>query len=156
DAAAHRALQARAAPGHFAGAGRAGRRGRHDQPAQWGAHPRPRGVGAAGAAAAGEFLPPRHPPPRARAGRGEARRLLRFRPVTPLTPLNPLNPPVLFLDFDNTITVGDVLDGIIERFSPDAAWRGWEDEWRAGRLSAADCLSRQVGALRVTREALLG
>ena len=60
----------------------------------------------------------------------------------------------LFFDFDNTLTTGDVLDGIIETFSPDEAWRDWEKAWAAGRLPARDCLRLQVENLRVTRDDL--
>ena len=63
--------------------------------------------------------------------------------------------PVLFFDFDNTLTPGDVLDQVIEKFSPDEAWRDWENAWEDGHLSAQDCLRRQVGNLRVSRDALL-
>lgn len=59
--------------------------------------------------------------------------------------------PALFFDFDNTLTAGDVLDKVIEAFSPDDAWRLWESEWDGGRLSARECLQRQVEGLRVTR-----
>ena len=59
--------------------------------------------------------------------------------------------PVLFFDYDNTLTSGDVLDQVIERFSPNEAWRDWENDWQDGRLSAQECLSRQVGNLRVSR-----
>ena len=31
--------------------------------------------------------------------------------------------PVLFFDFDNTLTSGDVLDQVIEAFSANEAWR---------------------------------
>src|SRR4051812_20672798 len=63
--------------------------------------------------------------------------------------------PALFLDFDNTITCGDVLDRVIERYSADDAWREWETEWQAGRMSTAECLSRQVGNLRASPEELV-
>jgi len=63
--------------------------------------------------------------------------------------------PVLFFDFDNTLTRGDVLDQAIEEFSPDDAWRHWEDEWAKGRLGARDCLQRQVASMRVPRATLL-
>ena len=43
--------------------------------------------------------------------------------------------PAVFFDFDNTITLGDVLDTVIERFSPQATWKEWEAEWQAGRMS---------------------
>ncbi len=63
--------------------------------------------------------------------------------------------PVLFFDFDNTLTPGDVLDDVIAEFSPNDAWREWEQAWAEGRMSARDCLQRQVENLRVSREALL-
>jgi 2-hydroxy-3-keto-5-methylthiopentenyl-1-phosphate phosphatase len=63
--------------------------------------------------------------------------------------------PALFFDFDNTLTRGDVLDAVIEAFSPNDAWRAWEREWENGRLSARECLQRQVENLRVSRAALL-
>ena len=63
--------------------------------------------------------------------------------------------PVLFFDFDNTLTEGDVLDQIIEKFSPNEAWRDWENAWAEGRLSARECLRHQVENMRVSRETLL-
>ena len=62
--------------------------------------------------------------------------------------------PALFFDFDNTLTEGDVLDQIIERFSPDQRWRDWEHEWAEGRLPARECLRLQIENLRVSRETL--
>jgi len=62
--------------------------------------------------------------------------------------------PVLFFDFDNTLTEGDILDEVIEIFSPDERWRDWEHAWAEGRLAARDCLRLQIENLRVTREAL--
>ena len=67
---------------------------------------------------------------------------------------NKRNKPALFFDFDNTLTAGDVLDQVIERFSPDESWRDWENAWEDGHLSAQECLRRQVGNLRVSRDAL--
>ena len=62
--------------------------------------------------------------------------------------------PVLFFDFDNTLTDGDILDQVIERFSPDERWRDWEHAWAEGRLAARDCLRLQIENLRVSRETL--
>jgi len=56
----------------------------------------------------------------------------------------------VFVDFDNTITVGDVLDGLIERFAVGDRWRELEREWAAGRLGARDCLDGQLRSLRGT------
>ena len=63
--------------------------------------------------------------------------------------------PVLFFDFDNTLTTGDILDQVIEEFSPNETWRDWENAWEDGRLPARDCLRLQIENLRVTREDLL-
>jgi 2,3-diketo-5-methylthio-1-phosphopentane phosphatase len=63
--------------------------------------------------------------------------------------------PALFFDFDNTLTDGDILDQVIERWSPNERWRDWEHAWAENRLSARDCLKLQVENLRVTREDLL-
>ncbi len=60
----------------------------------------------------------------------------------------------LFLDFDNTITIGDVLDAVIERFSVTERWRSWESAWKRGDLSTAECLSLQIGDLRVDADEL--
>ncbi len=62
--------------------------------------------------------------------------------------------PVLFFDFDNTLTAGDVLDELIEKFSPNDRWREWERAWLEQRLSAKDCLQHQVRNMRVSREEL--
>lgn len=61
----------------------------------------------------------------------------------------------LFLDFDNTVTIGDVLDSVIERFSPTERWRTWESAWTRGELSTSECLSLQIGDLRVDIDELI-
>lgn len=63
--------------------------------------------------------------------------------------------PAVFIDFDNTITKGDVLDEVIERFSPTQEWREWEAEWKAGNMSTPECLRRQVGGLRASMAELM-
>jgi 2,3-diketo-5-methylthio-1-phosphopentane phosphatase len=63
--------------------------------------------------------------------------------------------PALFFDFDNTLTRGDVLDALIERYSPNEAWRDWEAAWQQGRLAARECLRLQIENMRVSRERLL-
>src|SRR5438874_1814294 len=54
----------------------------------------------------------------------------------------------IFIDFDNTITIGDVLDGVIEKFASGDRWRELEAEWAAGRISARTCLDGQLRSLR--------
>lgn len=56
----------------------------------------------------------------------------------------------VFIDFDNTITCGDVLDGLIEKFAADDRWRLLEGEWAAGRIGARTCLEGQLLTLRGT------
>jgi 2,3-diketo-5-methylthio-1-phosphopentane phosphatase len=56
----------------------------------------------------------------------------------------------VFIDFDNTITLGDVLDGVIEKFSPDDQWKVLENEWEEGRIGARACLDGQLRGLRAT------
>jgi 2-hydroxy-3-keto-5-methylthiopentenyl-1-phosphate phosphatase len=56
----------------------------------------------------------------------------------------------VFIDFDNTITCGDVLDGIIEKFAIDDRWRALEASWAAGRIGARACLEGQMGVLRAS------
>lgn len=60
----------------------------------------------------------------------------------------------LFFDFDNTLTDGDLLDQLIEAYSPNEAWRDWEHAWATGHLSARDCLRLQVENMRVSRATL--
>ena len=62
---------------------------------------------------------------------------------------------VLFIDFDNTISLGDVLDGVIEKFSRTSDWQHWQTEWREGRISTLECLQRQMGDLAVDEATLL-
>ncbi len=64
--------------------------------------------------------------------------------------------PMLFFDFDNTITLGDVLDAVIERFSDTQQWREWERAWKEGRMSTLECLRLQMGGLRVSSRELHG
>jgi 2-hydroxy-3-keto-5-methylthiopentenyl-1-phosphate phosphatase len=63
--------------------------------------------------------------------------------------------PMLFFDFDNTVTLGDVLDAVIERFSINEDWRQWEQAWQKGELSTLECLRRQIGNLRASQADLL-
>jgi 2,3-diketo-5-methylthio-1-phosphopentane phosphatase len=62
--------------------------------------------------------------------------------------------PVLFFDFDNTLTEGDLLDELIELYSPNEEWRDWEHAWAQGELPARDCLRLQIENMRVSRETL--
>jgi len=59
-----------------------------------------------------------------------------------------------FVDFDNTITVGDVLNDLIERYSINSEWVVLERAWQLGEITTKQCLSGQMKGLRVSKEEL--
>ena len=60
-----------------------------------------------------------------------------------------MTPPYqVYIDFDNTISVGDVLDAVIERFATDQRWQQLEQDWVEGRIGARDCLDGQLRLLK--------
>src|SRR5438128_48801 len=61
--------------------------------------------------------------------------------------------PILFLDFDGTITRRDAVDAILETYA-DAAWLTFESEWREGRIGSRDCLRAQMALVRASRKQL--
>lgn len=52
----------------------------------------------------------------------------------------------IICDFDGTITQQDTTDWVLEALA-DPAWREIESEWVAGRISAAECMRRQVALI---------
>jgi 2-hydroxy-3-keto-5-methylthiopentenyl-1-phosphate phosphatase len=54
----------------------------------------------------------------------------------------------VFIDFDNTITCGDVLDRLIETLAVGHGWRELEEAWAAGQIGALACLDGQLRAVR--------
>jgi 2-hydroxy-3-keto-5-methylthiopentenyl-1-phosphate phosphatase len=61
--------------------------------------------------------------------------------------------PVVFSDFDGTITCLDVTDEILERFA-DPAWREVEARWQRGDIGSRECFERQAALVRATAEQL--
>jgi len=61
--------------------------------------------------------------------------------------------PILFIDFDGTVTRRDVIDVILEHFA-DERWLEIEKQWRAGRIGSRDCLKAQMALVRTTRKRL--
>ncbi len=53
------------------------------------------------------------------------------------------SPPVVFLDFDGTITTQDATDAILEAFA-HPQWRRIEAAWKAGGIGSRECLSSQM------------
>jgi 2-hydroxy-3-keto-5-methylthiopentenyl-1-phosphate phosphatase len=59
--------------------------------------------------------------------------------------------PILFLDFDGTISRRDAVDAILETYA-DPKWLTFEAEWRAGRIGSRDCLRAQMSLVRASRK----
>lgn len=58
-------------------------------------------------------------------------------------------------DFDGTIALQDVTDGLLDRFA-DPTWRQIEAQWLAGEFGSRECMARQVRLIRATRQDLDG
>lgn len=59
--------------------------------------------------------------------------------------------PILFIDFDGTVTRRDVIDVVLETYA-DERWLEIEKQWRAGRIGSRDCLRAQMALVHATRE----
>jgi 2-hydroxy-3-keto-5-methylthiopentenyl-1-phosphate phosphatase len=59
--------------------------------------------------------------------------------------------PILFLDFDGTISRRDAVDAILETYA-DPRWLTFEADWRAGRIGSRDCLRAQMSLVRASRK----
>ena len=55
----------------------------------------------------------------------------------------------IFCDFDGTITQRDTTDYILSRLARPE-WEEVEAEWTAGRITAAECMRRQIGMIRAS------
>jgi len=60
-------------------------------------------------------------------------------------------PPILFLDFDGTISERDAIDVLLEAFA-DPRWLDIEADWQAGRIGSRECLREQMALVSATRE----
>jgi 2,3-diketo-5-methylthio-1-phosphopentane phosphatase len=56
-----------------------------------------------------------------------------------------------FIDFDGTITQGDVVDKILERFGL-SQWTELETLWLEGRIGSRECLARQMDLVSASQE----
>src|SRR5579872_2042501 len=66
---------------------------------------------------------------------------------------NSLTRPVIFSDFDGTITRVDVTDAILTEFA-DPEWERIEEEWVAGRIGSRECLRRQMALVNASTNEL--
>lgn len=69
--------------------------------------------------------------------------------------LSSLSNCVVFFDFDNTITLFDLLDDIIKHFSVNKDWMALEDAWVQGKIGSRKCLEGQLKGVRITKRKLL-
>lgn len=61
--------------------------------------------------------------------------------------------PIIFCDFDGTITELDVTDCILTRFA-DPAWMEIEQQWVRGDIGSRQCLERQMALARTSPQEL--
>ncbi len=59
-----------------------------------------------------------------------------------------------FIDFDNTVTLGDVLNDMIRRFSVGDDWVDLEKYWLLGEITTIKCLTGQMKGIRITQKQL--
>ena len=57
--------------------------------------------------------------------------------------------PIVFSDFDGTISLVDVTDEILEQFA-DPSWREVEEVWVRGEIGSQECLERQMALVKAT------
>lgn len=60
----------------------------------------------------------------------------------------------VFFDFDNTITLGDVFDDLVERFAINDKWRDLEEQWKKRKIGSKACLAGQLKGVRVDKKSL--
>lgn len=61
--------------------------------------------------------------------------------------------PVMFLDFDGTISKKDVIDQILEQFA-DEKWLEIEEMWLSGKIGSRECLQKQFALVKATSDEL--
>lgn len=61
--------------------------------------------------------------------------------------------PIVFCDFDGTITTVDVTDEILTELA-NPSWREVEQEWVRGSIGSRECLERQMALVDATAEEL--
>jgi len=57
------------------------------------------------------------------------------------------------IDFDGTLARKDTVDTLLEKFAP-ATWKDVEQDWLDERITAVECMGRQIRMVRADRETL--
>ncbi|MCL5671220.1 MAG: MtnX-like HAD-IB family phosphatase [Acidobacteria bacterium] len=61
--------------------------------------------------------------------------------------------PIIFSDFDGTVSLVDVTDMILEQFA-DPSWREVEKAWVRGEIGSEECLRRQMALVKAAPKQL--
>lgn len=64
-----------------------------------------------------------------------------------------LEKPIVFCDFDGTVTQEDVTDRILDELA-DSTWRELEAAWVGGQMGSRECLERQMALVRASEKEL--
>jgi 2,3-diketo-5-methylthio-1-phosphopentane phosphatase len=56
----------------------------------------------------------------------------------------------VWLDFDGTVTRGDLLDELVARYSRNESWRLVEERWRLGLIGSRECLEQEFALLDIS------
>ena len=75
--------------------------------------------------------------------------------VNPIMPSRSNTPvePIVFTDFDGTITQRDVTDEILSQLA-HPSWQEVEQEWTRGSIGSRECLERQIALVDTSAEEL--
>ena len=57
---------------------------------------------------------------------------------------------IFIIDFDGTLAREDTVDALLEAHA-DPAWRNLESDWIADRITAQECMQRQIGLVNADR-----
>ena len=60
---------------------------------------------------------------------------------------------LFIIDFDGTLSVGDALDAMLDRFADDS-WKDLEADWLEGNISAIECMQKQLDLVKVDQVTL--
>ena len=61
--------------------------------------------------------------------------------------------PIVFCDFDGTVTLADITDCILEELA-DPTWRELEAAWVGGQIGSRECLERQMALVQASPKEL--
>lgn len=60
----------------------------------------------------------------------------------------------VWIDFDGTISMQDVLDEMIRNYAKDDSWRQIEELWAAGKIGSRRCLTDEFALVRISPDEL--